>query len=91
MTFEVFDDEVSGATSAVYVGRYVVVSDNIKESKPLDFSRGLVPLPASAFEHVRLHYLAVVAPELSEVEQLLGWHGRRITADAAGVDGMVFL
>ena len=60
MSFEVLDDEVSGATSAVYIGRNGVVCYDIKEPEPFDVTWGLVAFPPSALEHVGFHHLAVV-------------------------------
>ena len=88
--FGVFDDEEAGTTSAVYIGRKIVIEDDIEEPEPFDVARGLVALPASPFKKVGFHHLAVVPAQLLEDEYPVGRHRLRITADAACVDGMAF-
>ena len=85
ITFGIFDDEVSGSTSAMYIGRKVAIADCIEEPEALDFPWGLVSLPAPTGEHVGFHHLSVVSSELAVYVYLVTGPGSWVAADAACV------
>ena len=91
MSFEVFDDKVSGATSAVYIGRSAFVIHDIEKPEAFDLARSLVPFPLPTFEQVGFHHLAVVTSQELEVTFRVYRSCSRMSADAAGVDCVGFL
>ena len=52
LTFGVFDDEVTGSTSTVYVGRKEVVMNGVEQPEAVYLTRRLVVLPATALQKV---------------------------------------